>query len=137
MKATVSEIHSYPLRPQGYEEPLFLRKAHRKEIAEHLACSSWLMRASEAPDKDPEPCHLYRDGDGVVWLARAGCYRRKRRAVRHRVLRVVERWREVSGWWESGKGSDRICFRVVLCGGAVVEVALERTEGFRLLRVLD
>ncbi len=48
LEASVSEIHRHPLRPPGFAEPLFLGRAAKKEIAEHLACSGWLGKASEA-----------------------------------------------------------------------------------------
>ena len=36
MKASVSQIHSYPLRPEGFEEPLFPTLESRRAVAEHL-----------------------------------------------------------------------------------------------------
>ena len=43
----VSEIHAYPLRPKGFEEPLFPTTASKRAIAEHLLEAPWLSRASE------------------------------------------------------------------------------------------
>ena len=55
--------------------------------------------------------------------------------------RVIERWREVRSWWEPGRGADRLCFRVELSDGAVVDLALdrsgERAGSWALVRVLD
>lgn len=47
--AQVTEIHHYPLRPEGFEEPFFQSKASRMEIMEHFLESDWLFRASELP----------------------------------------------------------------------------------------
>jgi hypothetical protein len=49
------------------------------------------------------------------------------------VARVLERWREVRSWWEPERRVDRLVFRVVLVGGAVVDLALERSSGRWLL----
>jgi hypothetical protein len=43
----VSEIHRYPLRPEGFEEPLFPTATSRKAVAAHLLRAPWLRRASE------------------------------------------------------------------------------------------
>jgi hypothetical protein len=45
------------------------------------------------------------------------------------VVRVLERWREVGPWWEAKGGVGRLVFRVLLAGGAVVDLALERASG--------
>ena len=61
--------------------------------------------------------------------------------AKQRVARVIERWREVRGWWEPGGGTDRLLFRVLLSGGSVVDLAVERSEeragAWSLVRVLD
>ncbi len=144
MEASVSEIHHHPLRPSGFAEPLFLGRAAKKEIAEHLRESSgWLRNASEAGQPPGEECHVFARPDGSAYLVRAGrsrpACRRRSRASKRRVARVLERWREVRGWWEPGGGTDRLCFRVLLSGGAVAELALDRGEagGWFLTRVLD
>jgi hypothetical protein len=49
------------------------------------------------------------------------------------VVRVLERWREIGSWWEAEGGVDRLVFRVLLAGGPVVDLALERTSGEWLL----
>src|SRR4051812_25434130 len=43
----VSEIHAYPLRLEGFEEPVFPTAKSNREIMEHLLEASWLSRASE------------------------------------------------------------------------------------------
>lgn len=145
MEVSVSEIHRHPLRPPGFAEPLFLGRAAKKEIAEHLRESSaWLGKASEAGEPAQEPCHVLGRPDGSAYLvrvgsARPGCRRRGTRARKRRVARVIDRWREVRGWWRPGGGTDRLCFRVLLSGGAVVELALDRGEagGWSIVRVVD
>ena len=159
MDASVAEIHYHPLRPHGYEEPLFFGRAAKKRIAEHLkTSSSWLRKAGEAHAEDlgrtGEVCHVLQRPDGSAYLVRAGRRRpgtRRRETsgyAKRRIARVIERWREVRGWWNRD-GIDRLCFRVVLdggeaggeAGGAVVDLALDRTGprsgSWSLLRVLD
>ena len=155
----VAEIKRHPLRPEGFEEPLFLGRAAKKEIAEHLKESSaWLKRAGEARDVGSpagKPCHVLKRPDGSAYLVSvepegAGCPRRRRgtRARKRRVGGVIERWREVGGWWGPDGGTHRLCFRVLLSaadagspGGAVVDLAFdrsgERAGSWSLLRVLD
>jgi hypothetical protein len=138
---TVSEIHRYPLRPPGFEEPLFPTAESRKAVAEHLASAPWLTRGSEldrgsgqAAHSCEEPAHLLRRADGQAYLVRrCGKGRREGSLRKRRVMRVLERWREVSCWWEAGGGVDRLVFRVLLVGGAVVDLALERASGEWLL----
>lgn len=135
----MGEIHDHPVRPAGFAEPLFLSRSDRKEIAEHLAGSVWLAKASCGARVVRSPCHVYRSAArGGVWLARPGCRRRKRRAGKRRVTRVIGRWREVSGWWRDGGGEDLLLYRLLLSGGSVVDVARDRrTGGWELVRVLD
>lgn len=87
VEATVSEIHGYPQRPEGYSEPLFHDRKSRKEILEHLAGSSWLWRASEQAAPAPRAPSGARDG---------------------RVVRVISRWREIDRWWEPDGGVDAV-----------------------------
>ena len=134
LHASVSEIHRHPLRPAGFTEPLFLGRATKKEIAEHLRESScWLGKASEAERPPGEPCHVLRRPGGAAYVVRPGASRRACRGTpgfaKRRVARVLERWREVRGWWEPGRRVDRFVFRLLLSGGVVVDVALERTTG--------
>lgn len=76
--------------------------------------------------------------DGAVYLVRGhgcghgrgvGSGRRCGRTRKRRVLRVIERWREVRGWWSDEGGADLLLFRVELSGGAVMDLALERSSG--------
>lgn len=148
MEVSTSEIHGHSLRPTGFVEPLFLGREDRKEIVEHLARSDWLEKASRATEPSGRPCHVYRDQDGEAWLVRPGCGRCGRgrrsrlrgRTRKRRVARVIERWREVRNWWEPEGGTDRLLFRVLLAGrqgGVVADVALDRSYGWSLVRVLD
>lgn len=149
MEATVSEIHRHPMRPTGFEEPLFLGRDDKRKILEHLRESScWLGKASDvsATGRSEESCHVFRRPDGSAHLVRAGssCPGRRRGTRKSRVRRVIGRWREVSGWWEPEGGTDRLCFRVLIAGrdradGAVVDLALDRngSGGWTLTRVWD
>lgn len=139
LATTVSEIHSYPLRPLGFEEPLFPTRESKRSVAEHLAGAPWLSRGSELPGgsgqavrRCAEPAHVLRRDDGRAYLVRR-CQNGRRhgrsRTRKRRVVRVLESWREVGPWWEAGSGADRLVFRVLLAGGAVVDLALERTSG--------
>ena len=95
---SIREIHDYPLRPEGFQEPLFLTPEARREVLEHLAGSDWLFRASE-------------------------CGRLKSRvrganvAPVNRIGRVLASWREVDRWWEPDGGIDAIWRLVELDSG--------------------
>ena len=143
LATTVSEIHRYPSRPPGFEEPLFPTRESRRSVAEHLACTPWLFRGSElrrgsgqAAHSCEEPAHVLQRANGAAYLVRR-CgnegRRGRRRTRKRRVVRVLERWREVSSWWEAKGGVGRLVFRVLLAGGAVVDLALERASGEWLL----
>jgi hypothetical protein len=56
---------------------------------------------------------------------------------RRRVVGVLDRWRLVDGWWDENRAMDRIIFRVLLLGGAVVDLARERSGGWLLVGVVD
>jgi hypothetical protein len=135
--ATVSEIHRYPSRPPGFEEPLFPTAESRKIVAEHLASAPWLSRGSElhrgsgrAAHSREEPAHVLRRADGRAYLVRrCGKGGRKGSVHKRQVVRVLERWREVGPWWDAERRVDRLVFRVLLSGGAVVDLALERASG--------
>jgi hypothetical protein len=143
LATTVSEIHRYPSRPPGIEEPLFPTRESRRTVAEHLANAPWLSRGSELSGGNgqavrwcEEPAHVLRGADGRAYLVRRcgnGRRRGRRRTCKMRVVRVLERWREVGPWWDTGGGVDRLVFRVLLAGGAVVDLALERASGEWLL----
>ena len=45
METSVAEIHAYPARPEGFEEPLFPTRESRLAVAEHLLRAPWLGRA--------------------------------------------------------------------------------------------
>ena len=45
MQANVSEIHRYPLRPEGFEEPLFPTRESKIKVLDHLLRAPWLARA--------------------------------------------------------------------------------------------
>lgn len=135
MQATVSEIHRYPLRPEGYAEPLFHGRESRRQILEHLARSSWLSRASEltieqagAAHARREPVEVSREEGAPVLVRVEG---------RRKIVRVLERWREIREWW-SENGRDRVLYRVEVSGGAVLDLArdLESRE-WTLVGVVD
>ncbi len=137
---SVSEIHGYPLRPPGFEEPLFPTDSSRREVAEHLLRAPWLSRASDltvrtgtAAHSREEPIVLRRRNSQVVVVRpRAG----ERSWRRRRVIEVLARWRDVRRWWSEDR-VDRLLFRVAVSGGAVVDLALDRTGGWLLVGVVD
>jgi hypothetical protein len=139
LATTVTEIHRYPLRPPRFEEPLFPTHESRRAIAEHLASAPWLSRGSElrrgngqAAHSREEPAHVLWRADGRAYLVRR-CGRGRRRTRKRRVVRVLERWREIGSWWDAEGRVDRLVYRVLLAGGSVVDLALERTSGEWLL----
>ena len=135
MEASVAEIHAYPVRPEGFEEPLFPTRESRRAVAEHLLRAPWLVRASELtkPKLGGRSVHARREpvelGNGpgragISW-ASGGRGRRKRRLV----VKVLDRWREVGRWWDEEAAVDRSIFRVLLSCGSVVDLARERRGG--------
>jgi hypothetical protein len=141
VESSVAEIHGYPRRPPGFEEPLFPTVESKREVMAHFLEAPWLSRASELPRGVGESAHATREpvrlrGVGArVELVRPG--RCRRNPTRRRVVGVLERWREVRAWWDEEAGTDRLVFRVLLAGGAVAELALERQGGWFLLGVAD
>ena len=143
--ASVSEIHGYPLRPPGFEEPLFATPESRRATAEHLLASPWLSRASElvagsapgtAARAVEEPVELRRRSGQVVVVrtrSRRSSWRRRR------IIEVVARWRDVRRWWDEERRVDRLLFRVAVGGGELVDLALDRGEagGWLLVGVVD
>ena len=140
METSVSEIHRYPLRPEGVEEALFPTREFKREVAEHLLRAPWLWRASELGG-----------GLGAGQTARARrepvevenrCVRMRatRRSGRcrgaRRVVEVLGRWREVAAWWDEEKATDRTVVRVLLSDGAVVDLTREGS-GWFLVGVMD
>ena len=164
MESTVIEIHEYPLRPDGYEEPLFSDADKNREVMEHFLQAPWLDRASEYAVQttgyfsgsgrsgralaEPLEVGLFKErGRTVMRLGPCGGHGQKagslvRRRVRRcsvrsgAIRRVVESWREVCGWWEEGGGLDFVVYRVELSYGAVVDLAHDRS-GDRLGRNED
>jgi hypothetical protein len=110
MVTTVSEIHAYPLRPEGYAEPLFHDSKSRKEILEHFARSGWLSRASEMRSAS-EPARSYSAASST---GRAEV----------EASQVIASWREVDRWWEPGGGVD-VVWRLVESGWGKQEVMAE------------
>ena len=138
---SVAEIHGYPWRPRGFEEPLFPTRGSKREIMAHFLEAPWLIKASELPRGVGECAHAIREPVRLVGardrveLVRPARYRRS--PTRRRVVRVLERWREVWAWWDEEIRTDRLVFRILLAGGAVAELALERSGGWFLIGVAD
>lgn len=137
---SVTEIHRYPLRPPGFEEPLFATDASKRAVAEHLLASPWLLRASDlaantgtAAHAREESVQLHRQSGQVV-VVRA----RPRRCSwrRRRVVEVVARWRDIRRWW-GNEPIDRLLFRVAVGDGELVDLALDRSRGWLLVGVVD
>jgi hypothetical protein len=53
------------------------------------------------------------------------------------VLKVLDSWLEVKGWWDEDSTTDRTLFRVLHSGGAVIDIAKERSRGWFLVGVVD
>ncbi len=140
MEASVSEIHRYPLRPEGFEEPLFPTRESRRAVMDHLLRAPWLSRASEMEKRGGQAAHIRREPVelenrcGRMWVVRASGRRRCRR--RHHVVEVLLRWREVLAWWDEERAKDRKLVRVLLSDGAVVDLAREGPRWF-LVGVTD
>lgn len=141
-RSEAPEIHRYPLRPEGFEEPLFQTKASRVEIMEHFLASDWLCKASDmhsagegAPERLPgAPVRVVKRLGGVeVHRVGRGPCRRRFSWKRARIVEVIERSREVSCWWDESACVDRYVFKVLLSTGAVVDLALEESGEWFLL----
>jgi hypothetical protein len=81
---------------------------------EHFLKSPWLMRASELKGKTGETAPVLeehveiRDCSGRTYVVRS---RSRRCSWRRRgVVEVLERWREVRGWWVEDNCTDRMVF---------------------------
>jgi hypothetical protein len=141
MEASVSEIHRYPLRPEGFEEPLFSTRESRRAVGDHLLRASWLSRASEMEDRGGQAAHarlepIELEGHrGRMWIVWASGRRRCRK--RRHVIEVLCRWREVRAWWDEARATDRSLVRVLLSDGAVVDLAQERSGEWSLVGVPD
>lgn len=137
-------VHAYPARPEGFEEPLFPTAASRRSVVEHLLEAPWLARASELKVKETtgEVARVFEEPVEVKQVSRGRWevvrLPRDRSSWRRRlVVRVLGCWREVRGWWDEDEAVDRVVYRVLLSGGAVVEVARERSGGWLLVGVAD
>ena len=143
MEASVSEIHRYPLRPEGFEEPLFPTRESRLAVLDHLLRASWLSRASEMEGSfaGGQSAHAKREPVEVEGSFAGGCMRVSRASGRcrkkRRVVEVLGCWREVREWWDEERAKDRRLVRVVLSDGAVVDLARENGGEWFLVGVTD
>ena len=141
MRASVAEIHAYPVSPPGFEEPLFATRGSRLEVAEHLLGASWLGRASElgrGPGHSARTAREPVELEGAVGRVRISWSSGRRRCARRRlVVRELARWREVAAWWDEEGATDRSVFRVLLSCGSVVDLARENPGGWFLVGVED
>ncbi len=141
MQASVSEIHRYPLRPEGFEEPLFPTRESRKEVLDHLLRAPWLTRASEMEVNSGQTAHARREPVelenryGRTRIVRSPD-RRQCRQGRH-VVEVLGRWREVRAWWDEERARDRSLVRVLLSDNSVVDLARENDGAWFLVGVMD
>ena len=142
MEASVAEIHVYPLKPEGFEEPLFPTRESRRAVANHLLSAPWLGRASDlvrgsggSARSVREPVRIEGTVSGRVRISWSSG--RRRCARRRLVVRELARWREVSAWWDEGQAKDRNVFRVLLSCGSVVDLAREDPGGWFLVGVED
>lgn len=140
---SVWEVHRYTLRPEGFEEPLFPTVTSKRAVMDHLSEAPWLGRASELKVRTGEcaralgePVELKKDRLGRTEIVRQRKDGR-RYPWKRRVVEVLDRWREVRGWWNEAEHVDRAVFRLLLTGGAEVEVARERSGGWLLVGVVD
>lgn len=142
MEASVSEIHRYPLRSEGFEEPLFPTRESRRMVAEHLLEAPWLSRASEVAGgfAGGQAVHVRRecvDIENRCGHVRVLWASGERRCHKKRwVVEMLDRWREVRGWWDGESGVERTVLRVLLSDGSVVDLAREGS-GWFLVGVAD
>jgi hypothetical protein len=141
MEASVSEIHRYPLRPDGFEEPLFPTRESRRAVGDHLLQAPWLSRASEMEGRGGQAAHARREPvevekqHGRVRVVLTSGRRRCRK--KRQVVEVLDRWREVRAWWDEARATERSLFRVLLSDGAVVDLARESCGAWALVGVAD
>ncbi len=141
MEASVSEIHRYPLRPEGFEEPLFPTRESKRAVLDHLLRSPWLSRASEMEERGGQAAHALwkpvelENRHGHLRVTWASGWRRCRK--RHHVVEVLGRWREVRAWWDETRAKDRSLARVLLSDGSVVDLARENDGQWFLVGVTD
>jgi hypothetical protein len=138
----VSEIHAYPLRPPNFEEPLFPTADSKRAIMEHLLKAPWLTRASQLEGRIGEAVHApeepvkLRGCNNRVELVRTRSGKRCRWR-RRMVVRILGRWRVSCNWWDEERYTDRFVFRVLLSGGAVVDLARERSGEWLIVGIVD
>jgi integrase len=141
MEASVSEIHRYPLRPEGFEEPLFSTRESRLAVLDHLLRTSWLSRASEMEERGGQAAHArwepveLENRHGRVRITWASGRRRCRK--RRHVVEVLGRWREVRAWWDETRAKNRSLARLLLSDGSVVDLARENGGEWFLVGVMD
>jgi hypothetical protein len=140
MEASVSEIHRYPLRPEGFEEPLFPTRESRRRVLDHLLLAPWLSLASEMEGvgqvarilREPVELENRHGRVRIVWSSG-----RRRCRKRCHVVEVLGRWREVRAWWDETQAKDRSLVRVLLSDGSVVDLARENDREWFLVGVTD
>jgi hypothetical protein len=141
MEASVSEIHCYPLRPEGFEEPLFPTRESRLAVLDHLLRAPWLSRASEMEERGGQAAHArwepveLENCHGRVRIVWASGRRRCRK--RRHVVEVLGRWREVRAWWDETRAKNRSLARLLLSDGSVVDLARENDGEWFLVGVTD
>jgi integrase len=141
MEASVSEIHRYPLRPEGFEEPLFSTRESRLAVLDHLLRTPWLSRASEMEERGGQAAHArwepveLENRHGRVRIAWSSGRRRCRK--RRHVVEVLGRWREVRAWWDETRAKNRSLARLLLSDGSVVDLARENGGEWFLVGVTD
>ena len=141
MEVSVSEIHRYPLRPEGFEEPLFPTRESRLAVLDHLLRTSWLSRASEMEERGGQAAHArwepveLENRHGRVRIAWTSGRRRCRK--RRHVVEVLARWREVRTWWDETRAKNRSLARLLLSDGSVVDLARENGGEWFLVGVTD
>jgi hypothetical protein len=112
-------------------------------VVEHLLEAPWLARASELEGRTGEAAHAPRESVELkrssrrVEVVRLGRGRRCSFWRRRRVVKVIDRWREVGWWWHEDRCKDRLVFRVILSGGGMVDLTRERSGGWFLVGVVD
>jgi hypothetical protein len=138
LAASTSEIHRFPLRADGFLEPLFPTPSSKRAVVEHLLEAPWLMRASELKERAGEAAHVSEEPVMLeVRRGRAEVVRFCAGRRRSKVLEVLDRWREVKEWWDKDRRVDRVVFRVLLSEGLVADLARERSGGWSLVGVVD
>jgi integrase len=141
MEASVSEIHRYPLRPEGFEEPLFSTRESRLAVLDHLLRTSWLSRASEMEERGGQAAHArwepveLENRHGRVRITWASGRRRCRK--RRHVVEVLGRWREVRAWWDETRAKNRSLARLLLSDGSVIDLARENGGEWYLVGIMD